>query len=79
MESQELEQKLNKEEYQKWKKFKEIKSSQINKYEQELIASLHSKYFYHNFYIPCGCSPKVWNIWIKDLNILYERGFRNNK
>jgi hypothetical protein len=79
MESQELEQKLNKEEYQKWTKFKGIKSSQINKGEQELIASLHSKYFYHNFYLPCGCSPRTWNQWIADINKLYEDGFRDNK
>lgn len=78
MESQEMEKKLNKEEYDKWKAFRKVKSNNINAKEQELIASLHSKYFAHQFYLPCGCSPKEWNKWINDLNILFESGYRKN-
>ena len=70
--------KLNKEEYKKWSEFKSVKSSTINKKEQELIASLHSKYFLHNFYFPCGCSPKTWNQWITDINNIYDNGHRDN-
>jgi hypothetical protein len=78
MESQEMEQRLNKKEFDQWTKFKSIKNSQINKQEQELIASLHSKYYFHTFYLPCSCTPRQWNQWIKDINTLYDDGYRND-
>ena len=78
MESQEMEQKLNKEEYDKWTEFRSQKSSTINKTEQELIATLHSKYFAHKYYLPCSCSPKEWNRWIQQLNELYSDGYRRS-
>ena len=71
--------KLNKKEYDAWKDFKAIKSSTINKEEQELIASLHSKFFQHSYYIPCSCTPRHWNQWISDLNTIYENGYRDYK
>ena len=44
--------KLNKKEYDSWTKFKSVKSSSINKEEQELIASLHSSIIYtHTIYL----------------------------
>ena len=70
---------LNKQEYNSWTKFKSVKSSQINKKEQDLIAKIHSKHFNHDFYYPCSCSPKEWNRWIQDINIIYENGVRDNK
>jgi hypothetical protein len=78
MESQEMEQKLNKKEYDQWTKFKSVKNSQINKQEQELIASIHSKYFFHTFFLPCSCTPRQWNQWISDINTLYDYGYRND-
>ena len=78
MESQEMEKKLNKEEYDKWTNFRSVKSTSINPKEQELIASIHSKYFFHNFYKPCTCSAKTWNKWIEDINNLYADGYRKN-
>ena len=71
--------KLNKKEYDSWTQFKSVKSSSINKEEQELIASLHSKYHLHSYYIPCSCTPRHWNQWIKDINTIYENGFRDYK
>ena len=71
--------KLNKKEYDSWTKFKSVKSSTINKEEQELIASLHSKYHQHSYYIPCSCTPRHWNQWIKDINTIYENGSRDYK
>jgi len=71
--------KLNKEEYNKWSDFKSVKSSTINKKEQELIASLHSKYFLHTYYLPCSCTPRQWNQWITDINNIYDNGHRDNQ
>lgn len=76
MESQEMEKKFNKEEYDKWTEFRSIKSNTINKPEQELIASLHAKYHGHRYYLPCTCSPKEWNKWIQQLNEMYTDGYR---
>jgi hypothetical protein len=79
MESQEMEKKLNKEEYDKWTKFRSVKSSTITIKEQELIATLHSKYFAHTFYKPCNCNGgKTWKKWIEDLNKLYADGYRED-
>ena len=78
MESQEMEQKLNKEEYDKWTEFRTVQSNKITRKEQEMIATIHSKYFAHKYYLPCGCSPKQWNNWIKQINDLYELGYRKN-
>jgi len=70
--------KFNTDEYQKWTEFRAVKSSKINPTEQELIASLHSKYFKHRFFKPCNCSPKQWNNWIKQLNEIYDNGVRQD-
>lgn len=46
----------------------------ITPQEFQLVCDLHAKYYEHNFYKPCTCNPKTINRWIKDLNIIYERG-----
>ena len=78
MESQEMEKKLNKEEYDKWTQFRSVKSSSINPQEQELIATIHAKYFMHIFHKPCTCSAKTWNRWIDDINNMYADGYRKD-
>jgi len=70
--------KLSKEEYKHWTNFKSVNSSTINISEQKLIANLHSKYFNHKYYIPCSCSPRIWNDWIKDINTIYDNENRNS-
>jgi hypothetical protein len=42
---------------------------------QEVIAYLHAKYFKHSFYKPCTCSGKTWQMWVAQLNDIYERGY----
>tara|TARA_Y100000114_G_scaffold113537_1_gene107455 strand:+ start:41 stop:250 length:210 start_codon:yes stop_codon:yes gene_type:complete len=63
---------MDEKEIKLWTKFKSVKSNSINKEEQKLIAGLHSKYFNHSYWLPCGCNPKDWNRWISDLNTLYD-------
>jgi len=52
----------------------------LDAHAQEVIASLHSKYFKHSFYKPCSCagSVKTWQQWISQLNDLYEQGYRED-
>ena len=71
--------KLNKKEYDRWTEFKSVNSSSIQKEEQVLIAKIHSKYFIHDYYIPCSCTPRQWNQWISDINTIYDNGYRNDK
>ena len=69
---------LSKEDYKQWTQFKSVKSSTIDTIEQKLIANLHSKLFNHKYYIPCSCSPKIWNTWISDINTIYDNENTNS-
>ena len=69
--------KLSKEEYKQWTQFKSVNSTTIDISEQKLISNLHSKLFNHKYYVPCSCSPKIWNTWISDINTIYDNENRN--
>jgi|TARA_R100001460_G_scaffold105183_4_gene151515 hypothetical protein len=69
---------FNKKDYGKWKKFRMVKNNVISRDELEMVSELHAKYHRHTFYIPCTCSPKTINRWIKDLNIIYDNGVKKN-
>lgn len=43
---------------------------------QQFIATMHARIFNHDMHIPCGCSPKVWQEWIAQLNTVYENGYQ---
>ena len=66
--------KLEKDDYKKWTQFRMGEKSVITKTELEMVSFFHSKYYKHSYYIPCTCSPKTINRWIKDLNVLWENG-----
>ncbi len=67
--------KMNKLHYDKWTEFQEGTGSELNKEEQKLLARLHSHYFKHTYYLPCTCSPKIYNQWISEINNIYKKGF----
>jgi hypothetical protein len=57
--------------------FRDIKqNNKLLVEDAEFIAFIHSKYFKHSYYVPCSCSPKVWNEWIAQLNNIYDLGYR---
>ena len=60
--------------YAEWTKFIEKESDTLSKEEQELLARLHSIYFKHSYYLPCTCSPKTYNTWISQVNLIYNKG-----
>lgn len=57
-----------------WAEFREGQSSKITRKELEEVARMHSEYFMHKYYVPCGCKPKKIQGWIDDLNQLYDFG-----
>ncbi len=59
-------------EYENYSEVREKKK--LNADTQEVIAHLHAKYFKHSFYKPCTCSGKTWQMWVAQLNDIYERG-----
>lgn len=61
-----------KEEYEQYSQVREKKKLDADT--QEVIATLHAKYFKHSFYKPCSCSGKTWQEWVAQLNHIYERG-----
>lgn len=62
---------MNRQDYFKWKDFRESDKQNLNNDEFHLICELHSKLFLHTFFKPCTCSPKTIVQWIKDLNIKF--------
>tara|TARA_R100000734_G_C3265044_1_gene62598 strand:+ start:423 stop:638 length:216 start_codon:yes stop_codon:yes gene_type:complete len=64
------------------KNFAEIKKIGFTKGNQDdvsrFLADLHARYFNHSFYLPCSCSPKTWQQWIDQLNVIHRNGFRSD-
>lgn len=63
---------MTKEQYDKWTKFREKKSTSINQDEFQYLCELHADLFNHKFYKPCTCRPKEINKWIKEINQKYN-------
>tara|TARA_R110002049_G_scaffold40639_1_gene123487 strand:+ start:217 stop:429 length:213 start_codon:yes stop_codon:yes gene_type:complete len=66
--------KMSKLHYDKWTGFLNNDKNTLTKAEQELLARLHSIYFKHTYFLPCTCSPKTYNNWIEQLNVIYKNG-----
>ena len=60
-----------------WEKFRSSQKNSLSKEEFALVCELHAKYFKHNFYKPCTCSPKKIKSWIAQLNDIYEQDTDN--
>tara|TARA_R110002124_G_scaffold60702_1_gene166410 strand:- start:420 stop:635 length:216 start_codon:yes stop_codon:yes gene_type:complete len=58
-----------------WETFRASKKTSLSGEEFEMVCELHSKYYKHKFHKPCTCSPKITNKWIKELNIIWDKGF----
>lgn len=71
-----MESRLTKHEYDAYSLVREKRKLDINA--QEIIAQLHSKYFKHSFFKPCSCSGKTWQQWIAQLNVIYDKGYRED-
>jgi len=67
--------KFNKDDRQKWKKFRMGKKSYLSRAEFQMVSELHSSYFNHKFELPCTCNPKIITQWIKDLNKIWDNGY----
>lgn len=67
---------MTKQEYEDFTKVR--RDAKLDVTAQEIIATLHAKYFKHSFYKPCTCSGKTWQQWISQLNNIYDNGFREN-
>ena len=66
--------KMTKIHYDAWTDFLANDSDTLTKGEQETLARLHSIYHQHQYYLPCTCSPKIYNQWIEQLNVIYRNG-----
>ena len=60
-----------------WEKFRANTNAQISHEEYKMVAMLHAKYYKHQYYLPCKCSPKIINTWIAQLNDTYEQHQQN--
>tara|TARA_B100000902_G_C27234319_1_gene876546 strand:+ start:904 stop:1119 length:216 start_codon:yes stop_codon:yes gene_type:complete len=69
-----MEIKMTKLHWDKWQEFRSNDSNTMTADEQELMARIHSVYFKHAYYIPCSCSPKTYNTWIDQINVIHDKG-----
>ena len=61
--------------YDEWVQYRQIRENKkLEPRSQKIIAELHSKYYKHSYYLPCSCSGKTWQMWVAQLNDIYERG-----
>jgi hypothetical protein len=56
----------------RWAKFRKNESNTITGAEVTLISELHAKYFNHKYWRLCTCNPKKAQLWISQLNDLYD-------
>lgn len=68
--------KMNKSEYEEYSKIRA--NRKLDALTQEIIATLHAKYFNHQFFKPCSCSGKTWQQWIAQLNDLWDNGYTDS-
>ena len=66
--------KFSKDDYIKWKEFRESKRD-ITKAEFKLLCNLHSKYFKHPIHYPCSCAIPTIKRWRNQLNTVYLNGY----
>ena len=66
--------KFNKDDYNKWNKFRNSKLDSITKSEYKIVSQLHAKYYKHQLHYPCPCSPTVIKRFIKELNLVWDNG-----
>lgn len=67
--------KFNKDDSKLWSEFRE-NSDTISRLEYRTICLLHSQYHQHKYKEPCVCNPKKIKKWIKDLNIIWDNGYK---
>jgi len=71
--------KFNKQEYEQWNKFRNAETKDvITPTEFQLVCELHAKHHKHTLYKPCTCDPKTINKWIKDLNVIWGNGLKED-
>ncbi len=70
--------KFDKEDKNDWEKFRMGNKQHISNAEFILVCQLHAKYYKHRYFKPCTCSPKTIKKWIKDLNIIWDNGNKEN-
>ena len=68
--------KFEKLDYAKWENFRMGTKQHLSAQEFELVCKLHADYYKHKFYRPCTCSPKTIKQWIKDLNVIWDNGYK---
>ena len=68
--------KFEKLDYAKWENFRMGTKQHLSAQEFELVCKLHADYYKHKYYKPCTCSPKTIKQWIKDLNVIWNNGYK---
>ena len=66
--------KFNKEDFKSWSNFRSEPKNELQANEFELICQLHATYYKHKYQKPCTCNPSRINLWIKQLNIIWNNG-----
>jgi len=70
--------KFNKEHFKNWEHFRNVKKDTLSDAEYKMICQLHSEYYNHKYHRPCTCNPRTIKSWIKDLNIIWDNGVKEN-
>tara|TARA_R110000803_G_scaffold29391_1_gene67098 strand:+ start:222 stop:440 length:219 start_codon:yes stop_codon:yes gene_type:complete len=69
---------FEKKDFELWEEFRMGTKHHISAKEFQLVCDFHAKYYKHTFYKPCTCSATTVNRWIKDLNIVWDNGYKKD-
>lgn len=66
---------MTKDHHDLWTSIKDIKKSDKSEYIGKVypaIATIHADIYGHRYHEPCTCSPKQWDNWRADIELIYS-------
>ena len=65
---------MKQENYDLWTEFRSVESNDLTKADRRLIVKIFAEEFNRKISVDCGCSGKVWQQKINEINELYDKG-----
>lgn len=65
---------MKQENYDLWTEFRLVQSNDLTKTDRQLIVKIFAEELNKRITVDCGCSGKVWQKRINEINKLYDKG-----
>ena len=54
-----------------WEDFKANVTNRLTPEYRKILCTLHAQYYNHKYNEPCSCTPKIYRMWIADIDRVY--------